>query len=277
MSRHMGCEHGMTICNHVHYNSRRPPYCHDRSTQPQPRHDRELRRRTKANPGWNSVKIQTAGFNPKSSESIIFFGVVDSNIFKLGPQLIGFLLEPFWEILLERRPYINRWWATGHVYWNSLNNLSGMNWASFLLSCAFTNRKFQFRKRYILQGFDGLCLIHHISNPSKTQKNVFIVVNYVHLGLFFRHTLLLEMLVLSNFSRPSSCWWIFLSVNGCELRFWSKVTHSLLGGAKVLRLGWNYDKSGTSHHTKINKKHQAKIPSLLGIPASIRLILILFI
>lgn len=194
MSRHnIGCEHSMTICNHVHYNSRRPPYCHDRSTQPQPRHDRELRRRTKANPGWNSVKIQTAGFNP-IGEHLFFLVCIQIRSTTRWIPACTILRDFTWKTPIYQSKDAWQWAMFIKI---SLKNLWGMNSVSFLLSCAYTNRKFQIQNltwvqtRYVLQGFDGPCLIHHNHLEFlQTQKNLFIIVNPMHLGLFFRDTLL---------------------------------------------------------------------------------------
>ncbi len=114
----------------------------------------------------------TAGFNPKGSHwrasSFFVCGL------KLGPQLIGFLLEPFWEILLERRLYINqKLIGNGPCFLKFFkgplrNELSQL----FVLPIQIASSKYRtwVQIRYILQGFDGLCLVHHIENPPKPSR-----------------------------------------------------------------------------------------------------------
>ena len=209
MSRHMGCEHSMTICNHVHYKIITLGGPHTAMLGlPSHNPDTIASSEDAQRPILveNSVKIQTAGFNPIGEHhSFLVLWIQIRSTTRWIPAwtiLRDFTWKtPIYQSMMRNGPCLLKFFK--QPFRNELSQL-------FAILCLYKSQVPISKKIHL----GGLCLIHHISNPSKTQKNLFIVVNYVHLGLFCRHMLLLEMLVLSNFSRPSSCWWIFLSVNG---------------------------------------------------------------
>ena len=130
-----------------------------------PRHDRELQRRTKANP---------AGFNPKGSHwriCIIFFCV--------------------WIQIRSTTHWIPAWSILRDFTWKTPKNINQKMIGNgpcflkffkgplrnelsqlFVLPIQIASSKYRtwVQIRYILQGFDGLCLVHLIENPPKPSR-----------------------------------------------------------------------------------------------------------